>query len=390
MKVDHLLALRQLATILFVALLTSLRAPAQAQNGSDASSAPNQSWTATTQQQLPASVNPTRTSETHTEAGGRTADNQSIEHLGMDGRYEPYLDMQKETIRVDANTVRTVERTFSRDSDGRKTLVQVTEEERRTLPGGEVKLVRTTSDPDANGALQMVQREIQDTRQTSPNVQETKTTLLTPDSNRGFAESKQTEERETRTSDHNIQFRKSTLVPDPNGNWQVSEVREGTVKGDGKDRTRDESVLRPGTDGNLSMVERTVSRESENAAGEKRSTVETYSADLPGTPVDGSLRLNQRITTVQRKDENGTQSSEKQVEQRNPAQPSDSLRLTQEAIDIVRPGLGGTSRETQTIRSLDPNGSLGVVSVDTRKQDNSPAIRVEIAPAKPLQPGSGH
>ncbi|HXM23844.1 MAG TPA: hypothetical protein VN948_21485 [Terriglobales bacterium] len=391
MKSDHLPSLWYLATIFLLLWLTPPFALAQRQSGSDASSGEtNQSWTATTQQQLPGTVNPTRTSETHTEAGSRTVDNQSTEHMGMYGRYEPYLDVQKETVKVDATTIRTVERRFGRDSDGRKTLVQVTEEEKRSLPGGEVKVVRTTSNPDANGGLQIVQREIQDTRQTSPDVQETKTTLLTPTPNGGLAASVQAEERQTKTSDHNVEFRKSTLLPDLNGNWQLSEVREGTVKDDGKDRTKEERVLRPGTDGNLSVVERTVSKESENSAGEKRDTVETYSTNLPGSAVDGSLHLNQRVTTVRRKGEDGTQSTEKQVEQRNPAQPSDSLRVTQQAIDIVRPGLGATSRETQTIRSLVSNGSLGVVSVDTRKKDNAPAIQVDIAPAKPPKAGPGH
>jgi hypothetical protein len=299
----------------------------------------------------------------------------------MDGRYEPYRDVQRETVKVDATTVRTIERTFGRDSEGRKMLVQVTEEQKRSLPGGEVNVVHTTSNPDANSGLQIVQREIQDTKQTSPNVQETNTTLLTPSPNGGLAASRQTEERQTKTNDHNVEFRKSTLLPDSNGNWQLSEVREGTVKGEGQDRTKEERVLRPGSDGNLSVVERTVSKESENASGEKRDTVETYSVDLPGSAPDG-LRLNQRVTIIHRKGENGAQSAEVQTEQRNPGQPSDSLRVTQKAIDIVRPGIGGTSRETQTIQSLDSNGNLGVVSVDTRKQDNTSAVQVDIAPTK--------
>jgi hypothetical protein len=379
---------RTLSPILLGIWLTSQGTLVPAQTSSDNSTGgSNQSWSATTQQQLPGNLNPTRTSETHTEAGGRVVDNQSVESMGRDGRYEPYLDMQKETIKVDANTVRTVERTFGRDSEGRKTLVQVTEEEKRSLPAGEVKVTRTTSDPDANGALQTVQREIQDTRQIAPNVQETKSTLLTPSSNGGFAASMQTTERQTKTGDHNLEFRKSTLLPDANGDWQLSELREGTVKDDGKDRTKEERVLRPGTDGNLSLVERTVSKESENA-GEKRQTVDTYSTNLPGVPIDGNLRLNQRVTTVQRKAGDGAQSSEKEIEQRNPGQPSDGLRVTEQAIDIVRPGsiqpatTGSTTRDTQTIRSLDSNGNLGVVSVDTRKQDNSPAIKVDIAPVK--------
>jgi hypothetical protein len=390
MKFDQFPSLRFPRTILLVVWLTPLGVHAQTQNASDPSPGDtNQSWTATTRQQLPSNLNPARTSETHINANGHTVNNQSIETMGMYGRYAPYLDLQKETIKVDANTVRTVERAFGRDSDGRKTLVQVTEEEKRTLPGGEVKVVRTTSNPDANGGLQVVQRELRDTRQLSPNVQETKTTFLTSSTNGGLAASMQTTERNTKTSDHNVEFRKSTLLPDLNGGWQVGEVREGTVKDDGKDRTKEERVLRPGADGNLSVVERTVSKESENAAGEKRDTVETYSNNLPGSPVDGTLRLNQRVITVQRNGGNGPRSTEKQVEQRNPAQPSDSLRVTEQAIDIMRPGSGGTTRETQTLRTLDSSGGLGVVSVDTRKQDNAPAIQVDIAPAKPKS-ASGH
>jgi hypothetical protein len=383
--------LRRLPAILLMVWLSPQYAGAQTQGSTDASTAnTNQSWTATTQRQLPDNQNPIRTSESHSEAGGRTVDTQSTERMGTDGHYEPYLDVQKETIKVDATTVRTVERTFGRDSDGRKTLVQVTEEEKRSLPGGEVKAVRTVSNPDANGALQVVGREMQDTSQISPNVQETKSTLLTPSPNGGLTASVQTTERQTKTGEHNLEFRKSTSVSDSNGNWQLSEVREGTVKGEGKDSTKEERVLRPGTDGSLSVVERTVSKESENAAGEKRDTVEIYSTNLPGTPIDGSLRLNQRVMTVQRKGAGGAQSSEKQVEQRDPAQPNDSLRVTEQAIDIVRPGSGGTTRETQTLRSLDSNADLGVVSVDTRKQDNASAVKVDIAPPKSSQAGVAH
>jgi hypothetical protein len=383
-----------LPTVLMVVWLAPPCARAQTQNGSD-TSASDSNWTATTREQLPSSLNPSRTSETHTASGGRTIDNQSIETMGLYGRYAPYLDLQKETVKVDANTVRTVERAFGRDSEGRKTLVQVTEEEKRTLPGGEVKVVRTTSNPNANGDLQVVQHEVQDTKQINPNVQETKSTVFTASTNGGLAASMQTTERDTKTGDHTVEFRKSTLLPDLNGGWQTGEVREGTIKSDGKDRTKEERVLRLGADGNLTVVERTVSKESENAAGEKRGTVETYSNNLPGTPVDGSLHLNQRVTTLHRKGEDGTQSTTKQVEQRNPAQPSDSLQVTREAIDIVRPGLDGTTRQTQTLRSLDSSGGLGVVSVDTRKQDNAPAVQVNIAPvnvapAKTPQAAASH
>jgi len=358
---------------------------AQTQSNPEASSSDSsKSWTATTVPELSGNTNPTRTSETHTEADGRTVERQSVERIGLDGSYEPYLDTEKETVKVDATTVKTISRTFGRDSEGRKTLVQVTEEEQRSLPRGEVKIVRTTSDPDANGNLQIVQREIQDTKQTNPEAQETKTTVLMPDANGGLAPSLQTEERQTKINDHDVEIHKSTLLPDGNGHWQVSEVREGTIKDDGKNRTTEERVSRPDANGNLGVIEKTVRKESESAPGEKRETEETYSTDIPGSAGDGSLHLNQRVTTVDRKGEDGGQSTEKQVEQRDPGAPGDALRVTQKAIDIVRPGTDSTKKETQTIQALDSNGNLAVVSVDIgKKEEKNSAIQVEIAPAKP-------
>src|ERR1700676_471307 len=88
-------------SLIFLALwLARPCALAQDQGGSDnPTGQANQSWTATTQQHLPSNLNPTRTSESHTEAGGRVVDNQSIQRMGIDGRYASYVDLQKETVK---------------------------------------------------------------------------------------------------------------------------------------------------------------------------------------------------------------------------------------------------------------------------------------------------
>jgi len=347
----------------------------------DSSNSTNGSWNATTQPQFSGSANPTRTTEFHSQSDGRAVDRQSLQRMGSDGRYEPYSDTEKETTRVDANTVRTVERTYGRDADGRRMLLQVAQEETHKRPDGEVSVVRTTSNPDPDGKLQVARRDVQDTKQLSPSVQETKTTVFLPGSNGGLAPSMQIEERQTQNSDHETAFRRSTQTSDGNGRWQVSEVREGTIQEDGKNRTTQENVLRPDTDGRLSLAERTVRKEAETSSGDKSDTQEKYSAEIPGAAGDGGLHLQQRITTHRSKSEN-SQSSSTQVQQPNPGDPGIGLRVTQQTIDVVRPGPGGTSKTTQTIQTLDPNGSFGVVSVDTRTQDNS-AIKVDIAPPKP-------
>jgi len=330
---------------------------------------------------VPSGVNPIRTSETHSEADGRTTDKQSLERIGIDGRYVPYLDVEKESVQVNSTTVRTIERTYGRDPDGRKTLTQVVQEEKRSLPGGAEKVVRNTSNSDADGRLQIVRREMEDTKQTSATVQETKTTAYTFASDGQMVPSVQSQERRTRTGDHDVQFRKSTMLPDINGNWQLQEVREGVIKDDGKERTTHERVSRPNNDGQLAVVESTVSKEADTAPGEGRDTVESYSTSVPGSADEGRMRLNQRTTTVRRKSLSGGTLTEQQVTQRNPGAPGDDPRPTQKTIDIMRPmSAGGTEHNQQTI-SIDTNGSSNVVWVDTGKASST--VQVETQKATP-------
>jgi len=288
------------------------------------------------------------------------------------------MDTESESVQVNSSTTRTVTRTFGRGPSGEKTLIQATEEEKQNLAGGDVKMVRATSNPDSNGRLQVVQREVQETRKTSSDVQETKTTVFLPDVNGGLAPSSQTVERQKRTGEHSAEFQKSTQFRDGNGNWQVTETREGTIKQDGKDRTTEEHVSQPDAEGRLSVSSRTVRKEAEGTNGERHATVETYSTYIPGSVPDGNLHLSQRVSTL-RKSGPGGQTTEHQVEERNPGDPRAGLRVSTRTIDIVRPGAGGT-QETRTTQALDGSGNLTVVGVDTRKSDKVPTVKLDIAP----------
>jgi hypothetical protein len=337
-----------------------------------------QSWTASSQQGSPGeAVNPTRTNETHTEADGRVVDRTSVETLGPDGRYVPYSDTEKESRHIDDTTVRNIERTFGRDSDGHRTLIQERQEESRSLPGGEQKVTRIISNPDANGGLQVVQRELEDSKQLSPELRVTNTTVLTPDNNGGFSAAVRTEQRETKNSDGTVESKKSTLLSDGTGGWKLSEVRENTTKQDGQVRSKDVRILRPDSTGNLAVVEHTVNRQAQTGAGERRDTTETYSTNVPGVAGDGSLQLVQRETTVRRTTSGGAQSTARQIEQPRPGDLSDGLHVTQDAIDIVRPGGSGTADQSHIILAPDSDGRLGQVWIDTGKTNNPSAIKVD-------------
>ena len=363
----------RIVVLFFCSLIPSLCAQTSSAQTTD-----SKSWTTTTESHT-SDTNPMRTTESHKQSANGTVDSQSIERLGPDGHYEPFYDIEKESVQVNDTTIRTVERTFNRDGSGQRVLTQVTEEEKQSLPAGGEKVVRTTSDADLDGHLRFVQREVADTQKPSPDVQERKTTVFLSDGMGGMVRSMQILEHEKHNSDRTVEVQKSTLLPDGAGNWQVNERKESTIKEDGKDRTTEEHVFRLGADDKLSLDSRTVGKESQTAAGEKRNTVETYSTYIPGSAPDGNLHLSQRVTEVRQAPSAGAQATEQKLEQPDPGDPGAGLQLTTKTLDVVQPDASGT-RETRTIEVRDASGSFTAVSFDTRKSDNIHAVNVDIAP----------
>ena len=327
---------------------------------------------------------PAAATETHSEANGKIIDKKSIETLGPDGRYIPYQEIERESVRIDATTVRTTERTFGSGPDGTKTLVQVKQEESRSRGEGENSLVRTILNPDANGTLQAVRREQQDSRQISPGVQETKTTILTPGMNGGFTPAVQIDERRQKSNDGTIEFKKSTELADGTGHWQLAEVREGTSKQEnGQTLSSEERVFKPDSNGKLAVVERTVGKQAAGSE-EQSNTTDTYSVNVPGVAGDGALQLVQREATVTRRAVTGQQTTTRQTEQLNPGAPGDGLQVTNEAIDIVRPARGNAAEQSRTILTRGSGGELREVWVDLGSTDKPSAKQASSpTPAKP-------
>jgi hypothetical protein len=343
--------------------------------------ATNDSWAATTQTSV-ANTSPSRTTESHARSGNRTVDKQIVGALGPNGRYQPTSETEKETIYVNANTTRTVVRTYNWDVNGQRNLQQVIEEEARSSTGGDVEVIRTSSESDGNGNLQVVQREVADTRTISPDVQETKTTTYLPNGNGDLTPSLQTQELQKRSAENRVEVKKTLLQPNSSGEWKVAEVKETTIDEGNKNRTSEERISRPDSDGGLSEVSRTVGKETESAAGEKTTTVETYFRNAPGVASDRGLRLNWQVTTVQKTDSGG-KTTEQQRMQPNPNDTNGGLQVSTRTKYTVRYAASGTD-ETKTIQERDLNGALQVVSVETRKSDQAPAPQAQAAPsAKP-------
>jgi len=342
------------------------------------------SWRATTDLKsddlLPERI-PVRILESHSENGNRTLDNRSVEVRGTDGHFEPYQDIERETLTVDASTVKTTMRTFARDVNGKKALVQVTEEEKHILPGDDSNIVRVTYNPDVNGRLQPVQREIAGTKKIGEDQEEANTTVMLPSANGGLAPAFKTRELRKRTANDTVETEKTTWLSDVNGKWQLSEIRHNIATQGAKDRSIEERVSRPDAEGKLGQISRVVSHETESTSGDKRSVVETYSIDVPGTTRDGSLHLVERKTSTGSASSTGERATEQKVEQINPGDPGSGLRLSVLVDGKIVPEASG-EQSTVTIRARDSNDSFGIVSVDTTKADRIPTVQIQPTPVE--------
>jgi len=302
-----------------------------------------------------------------------------VEVLGSDGRYQPYYDTETETVQVNASTTRTVVREYRWDTNGQRNLLQVMEQESQRLSNGDTHVVSTTSSADVNGNLHLQQREVADTRKASPDVQETKTTVYVNDGTGSFTPSQQTREVQMSGADHSVEVKKTTLLPDGNGDWKVGEIRENTIKEDGKNQTTEERVSHSDIDGKVSEISRTVGQETENAEGEKRTAVETYTPNVPGMAGDGKLHMTERSTSTQSKDAD-KKTSAQQIEQPKPGNPTDGLQVMAKTKYTVRYAASGT-QQTKTIQTRDASGNFNVVSVETQKSDRVPAEQEQKAPS---------
>jgi hypothetical protein len=280
---------------------------------------------------------------------------------------------------VDSTTAKIVERSYAPGLSGQRQLVQVIEEESSDLPSGGMKTVRTTSNPDANGRLQVVQKEVQEKQQSSPNVQEIKRSVFTPYVNGGLSESLRSEERQTR-SGNKLEFQTTNRVPNGNGAWQTLEVRQGNVTQEGKQQSREEDVLRPEYNGKLTVFKRTIDK-TIVGNGQTQSTSETYSLDVPGTPRDGRLHPIERVTTVNRTEANGRQTTHTEIQGPNAGSPYAGLKSGTQQVTISTRDDHGVVHETRTLRATDINGNSAVVWVDFSVSDGPNEIQGDTAPA---------
>jgi len=272
-------------------------------------------------------TSPGRVIETRSRENGRTVETQIVEAPTINGGYQSISETERETIQVDANTVRVVQRWFSSWA-GERQLFKVSEEERHTEPEGAESVARTISTVDADGNWQVRERDLEETVSTAPDTRETRKTVLGVVAG-SLVPIQQFEEIEHRKGDL-VEVQRRLLPSDAIGYAPVFEVQETQVT--------------PTRDGQTTEEK-------------------TYSTYVPGVGTYAQLHLAQQrdVSTTTAPDRSTR--TEQQVQQVNPGNPWDGLRTSALVIQVSEP-LGSLRTEThEEARFLDVNGDLPLVWV---------------------------
>ncbi len=268
---------------------------------------------------------------------------------------------------MDDKTVRTVKRSFYRDANGNRQLLQVTEEQHISLETGGERVIRTISKLDAIGQLQLAGREVQEstpgadgTRQASSTVWMVKGEDLVPVERR--------QETERRVGDRD-EMRRTVLVPDANGVFQkmvdtatVSREAAGT-------QTIEETTVADDGFGRMTTVGRTVTKITSDAQGQTR-TSETFSLSRPGMAPDGALHRVQQVTTTKRTSPDGIIEVRHDTNRIVAGDSTDTLSPASTTIEMSQPAGPGKIHEV-TILGPDTTGALPRIWVMGGRQTSS-------------------
>jgi hypothetical protein len=281
-----------------------------------------------------------------------------LETLEVDGRYQPSVEMEQETIQVNAQTTRVVRRLFARDADGRRKLIELTQEGQQSLGGDKQRVVRTTFKPTLDGHMQVTREEIQETSRLSPQTTQTETSILQPDINGGFTAVEKVSEIEEQKGPGVMETKRTQLLPDGNGRWETYQSVERVVRSQDGEVRAEEQVYRRDANRQLSLAERTVSRERKDAAGAEQQVTEVYSSNIAGTTRegDGRLQLDRRVRITRSSRPDGSQQTVQELEQRSLVAPNEGLQGTERVVEWLRPaGAAGTEMK-KSVQARDSSG----------------------------------
>ena len=207
-----------------------------------------------------------------------------VERPSINGDLTVLLDVEDETVRIDAETSRRTRQEYGADADGRPRLVVTIEEDRVDRPDGGQSIVRSFTVPDVNGRPRATRREIEETVQEGGGVFRTQIEVSVPGVNRGrFVSTERVEQRECRGGEQLLEIDRTTYTSlTKRGTWAVRERRiVNRDYGDEGVRAVEFIYTQDGS-GTLILTDQILSRKWTGAQGREYRTEEIFSRDIRG------------------------------------------------------------------------------------------------------------
>jgi protein tyrosine phosphatase (PTP) superfamily phosphohydrolase (DUF442 family) len=301
---------------------------------------------------LTSATNPTRVIESRTQSARVLLETRTTEARSINGGYAPINVIERETVQMDANTTRVVQRVFAINPDGRRTLFQVTEETRIKRSDGE-NVERTSSNSDLDGRLHMVQRDVESTR-ISGSVEETTVTTSKLGAN-GFAPvltRRETTERQGPGATHSTS---TVSVVGLNGEFLPVQVTDIVQTGSNGVQKRVESISRNNGNG-MALVEQNVTTDAQRGE-EHHGKLEVYHRHSPGVAPDSQLHLVGQQETERTTLRDGSTRTNVREEQVVPGSQTNEMHLTIRTIEASRSSATGQ----ETVRKIETwDGNQGL------------------------------
>jgi hypothetical protein len=298
---------------------------------------------------------------TATETRGLKFEARKLANLKVDSPVLPETEMESEVSRPNADTMRITRRVYESGANRERRVVEMVVEELRASPGGALSATRTISRLDSNGRLRPVRKDSQQTVPAAGAAEyRTEATTETWTVNNAPATTAKLVQVEHKKADGVIEIERTQMLPDAGGRLAAAEKRLSSTTADSSSVRTAEDVYRADPNGGLSLSQKITSREWRDSQGRELQESDSYRTDLQGTP-----QLDLKSSIVQDTFADGGRRTVQTLQQKNPASPSEGLRLIQRITETVTPvGEGKTQVDTEVAA---PDGNKAMVTVSFRR-----------------------
>jgi len=271
--------------------------------------------------------------------------------LDLTDDVERGTDVERETVQVDSQTVKTVERVYRRDANGRRRLENVTEVELRTFPDGRAEAVQTKSTVDLNGRMQVWRQQRQETRSLGQDDWETTSSVMKPGPNGKLTPVYRIRQTERKGDDNVVRVERAVEETDLNSRWNVIEQRSATIQEKEGETVQQETVYEKSAFGELALRSQISSIEWKDEDGGVHRTIDTYQPNSRG-----KMDVVERIELSEMTLKDGSKQNVQELHTRSSA--NGSLQVVERVAQDLSKSRSGDTVENIRIERLDVYGKM--------------------------------